>query len=230
MVEGVLTSLPGSPYYDPYAAEEMQRKSLRQRWIGGVAGMPLYGQIGMWAAAAAGVRGGAVPETRRATLPDCGGLAGCRGVRCRAGRAGRSGSGGPVTSGSWAWALEYRRWVCRWRCRTTCWRSWRRASTPAGGAAGRVAGPPESLAPGRVPLAFVLTSVFAAVISLQSVTWAVLVRRMMVDVPQLPGALRPGTSHVDWSLRTPLEHWGAALVRHGPPGQAAEEDAARAWT
>ena len=47
-----VTSLPGNPYFDPYAAEEMQRESLRQRWIGGVAGMPLYGQIAMWAAAA----------------------------------------------------------------------------------------------------------------------------------------------------------------------------------
>jgi hypothetical protein len=112
----------------------------------------------------------------------------------------------------WAWALEYRRWVVPLAMPyyllaflEACLYARRRGIAVAG--AGVTRPVTTSLAPGRVPLGYLLASVFAVVLALQGVTWAGLVRRLMGDVRAYPGAFVP-QAHVRWSLRTPLEHWG----------------------
>jgi hypothetical protein len=206
-----VTSVPGNPYYDPYAAEEMQRSSLAQRWSGGVAGLPLYGQIGMWLAAALAFFSARCFERGREAT-----ASGWR----RAGRVLAAAAfvsalaGGAVwirwasNERLWAWALEYRRWVVPLAMPyyllaflEACLYVRRRGRPDA------AATSPASVAPGRVQLAFALAAVFAAVIGLQSVTWAALVRRLMNDVHNYPDAFVP-TSHVKWALGTPASHWG----------------------
>ena len=210
-----VTSIPGQKYFDSYAAEEIQEAAWRQRWVGGVMGLPLYGQIGMWAAA--------VLAFAAARCFERGSDARARGWR-RAGQALAIAAflsamaGGAVwirwasNERFWAFALEYRRWVVPLAMPyyLLCFLEgclYVRRRHPGAASAGPPAAPPASLAPGRAPLAYLLAAVFATVLSLQGVTWAGLVRRLMADVRDYPSPFVP-QSHVRWSLRTPLEHWG----------------------
>jgi hypothetical protein len=108
----------------------------------------------------------------------------------------------------WAWALEYRRWVVPLAMPyyllaflEACLHVRRRRHRD------EAATSPPSVVPGRAPVAFVVASVFAAVIALQSVTWAAMVRRLMTDVRDYPGTFVPA-SHVKWTLGTAASHWG----------------------
>jgi hypothetical protein len=210
------TSIPGQKYYDSYAAEEIREEAWRQRWIGGVMGLPLYGQIGMWASA--------VLAFAAARCFERGSDDRANGWR-RAGQALAAAAfvsamaGGAVwirwasNERFWAFALEYRRWVVPLAmphyllCFLEGCLYVRRSRTSLGEAEPALARHPASLTPGRVPLGYLLAGVFAMVISLQAVTWAGLMRRLMADVRSYPGTFVP-QERVSWSLRTPLEHWG----------------------
>jgi hypothetical protein len=216
--------LPGIAYdfgqwYDSYAAEQATWYVARDMWIKGVKGFPICGMCCMYAAAALVCLRGFVTRARLASA------LGAAAMVCAIG-------GGTVwlmwasKDYRWSAALEFRRWVVPLTlpfyffafveaCRVASARKAGRRRADADVVDD--AGPAWRL---RVGVSFLLAGVFAAVIGLQSVTFASLTRHLMSDLADqreliVPVARKPIKA---WIQTTPMAHWATpcyAMVLQG---------------
>lgn len=185
---------------DSYAQREFTWERAREAWRWGVEGYPLRGLEFMWAAGICVLLHGALHgsrfETERRLLRF--GAVFCVGAAL-------------VTwtlwahkSTLWSTAVNYRRWVVpltvpfyllafadQWtRLRpATAGHDWTRL---------------------RLPVGFAVATVFAVVLSIQSIVWVGLTRRLMKEVESYPAALVPWDEVGQWARDTPLYHWGTA--------------------
>jgi hypothetical protein len=181
---------------DSYAEREFTRERIHESWQYGVEGYPLRGVLFMCGAGAAVI----LPRVLRGSWlrkawPVLSGMA----ILCLLG-ASVNWTIWALDSHKWSTAANYRRWVVpltvpfyllafldRWL------------------AIGRV--PAEKGARIEPFVGVWVATTFALILSIQSVVWMQLTRRLMRDVDPYPKAIVP-FSHISWTRDTPLYHWG----------------------
>ena len=187
---------------DSYARQEFTWERAKTAWLYGVAGWSLRGLICMWAAAGALLLYGLLDPRRHERFRRAAAALSVVGLLC-----------GLLIWSYWAhderlWsdAFNYRRWVVPL---TGPFYGMALVDAAARLLQRRTPASPCFIdgARRRVLIGYGVACTFAVVLTLQSVRWARITRRLMRDVEQYPSAIVPWSA-VEWATGTPLQHWG----------------------
>jgi len=211
---------------DSYAQREFTWDAAHNAWQWGVEGYPLRGLELMWAAAicvslARLLRSRHRDEIRRAlwiVAGLCVAIAAVIWMRWAS------------DSHRWTTAVNYRRWVVPLTIPfyfLAFVDMWTRTSD-AGEATGE-----RSPA---ITIGYLVAVTFAVVLSIQSIVWLGMTRRLMHDVEQSPTAVVPWSA-ISWTQDTALDHWGTASYVFALEGREPRhlvldrlpEDSAKQW-
>ena len=184
---------------DSYAQREFTWEAAHNAWRWGVEGYPLRGLELMWAAAGCVLVTRAISsrrwdEHRRAlwiVAVLCVGVAALIWTRWAS------------DSHRWTTAVNYRRWVVPLTIPFYFFAfldTWMRTS---------VADPLPGERTPAITIGYLVAWTFAIVLSIQSVVWLAMTRRLMQDVSRSPAAVVPWSA-ISWTRDTALYHWGTA--------------------
>jgi hypothetical protein len=210
---------------DSYAQREFTWDAAHNAWQWGVEGYPLRGLELMWAA------GGCALLTRvlsskhwefRRALWIVAGL--CVGIAALVWMRWAS------DSHRWTTAVNYRRWVVPLTIPFYLLAfvdTWMRASSADIAT--------EERSPAMM-IGYLVAGTFALVLSIQSIVWLGMTRRLMQDVSQSPTAVVPWSA-ISWTRDTAMYHWGTASYVFALEGREPRhlvldpypEDSAKQW-